>query len=104
MMWVKLDSENHYADCYMEGDPDINPFVNEVNAVYVMLPSELGNGRNRCYKLITNSEGEYEWQFDEAKYQGIFANTLEGKTKGMENMLVDLQNVIITLTMGDLGV
>lgn len=59
-MWVKLDSENYYADCYMEGDPDINPFVDEVNAVYVMLPSELGNGRNRCYKLITNSEGEYE--------------------------------------------
>ena len=104
-MWVKLDSENYYADCYMEGDnPEISPFREGVNAVYVMLPSELGNGRNRCYKLITNSKGEYEWQFDEAKYQGIFANTLEGKTKEMENMLVDLQNVIITLTMGDLGV
>ena len=103
-MWVKLDSENYYADCYMEGDPDINPFGEDVNTAYITLPPELGKGKNKCYKLIINTEGVYEWKFDEAKYQGIFANTLEGKTKEMGNMLVDLQNVIITLTMGDLGV
>lgn len=104
-MWVKLDSENYYADCYMDGDnPEISPFREGVNAVCMTLLPELGKGRNKCYKLIINTEGVYEWQFDEAKYQGIFANTLEGKTKEMENMLVDLQNVIVTLTMGDLGV
>ena len=105
MMWVKLDSENYYADCYMEGDPDINPFVDEVNAVYVILPPELGKGRNKCYKLIINTEGVYEWQFDEEKYKSIFENTLEGKIKTMDNILGDLQDIIITLSVDEtLGV
>ena len=47
-MWVKLDNENYYADCYMEGDPDINPFVDEVNAVYGVIKNtrDFSHGMN----------------------------------------------------------
>ena len=104
-MWVKLDSENYYADCYMEGDPEINPFGEDVNAVCMTLPPELGKGRNKCYKLIINTEGVYEWKFDEEKYKTIFENTLEGKIKTMDNILGDLQDITITLSVeGSLGV
>ena len=38
-MWVKLDNENYYADCYIEGDnPEISPFREGVNAVCMTLP------------------------------------------------------------------
>ena len=106
MMWVKLDNENYYADCYMDGDnPEINPFGEDVNTAYITLPPELGKGKNKCYKLIINTEGVYEWKFDEEKYKTIFENTLEGKIKTMDNMLGDLQDITITLSVeGSLGV
>ena len=106
MMWVKLDNENYYADCYMDGDnPEISSFREGVNAVCMTLPPELGKGRNKCYKLIINTEGVYEWKFDEEKYKTIFENTLEGKIKTMDNILGDLQDIIITLSVDEtLGV
>ena len=105
-MWVKLDSENYYADYYMDGDnSEINPFGEDVNTAYINLPPELGKGKNKCYKLIINTEGVYEWQFDEEKYKPIFENTLEGKIKTMDNMLGDLQDITITLSVDEtLGV
>ena len=97
-MWVKLDKDNYYTNCYCESnDPKINPFEPGAKGAFMTLPPHLGADQNKCYKLITNSCGGFEWYYDGAKYNALYTQTPEGKLAAMNERMIDLTNIIVKL-------